>query len=409
MVANAENAAGGSGLTPAIYHELLAAGVDCITLGDHIYRRREIFRILQTEPHIVKPANYPPDAPGRELAVCGRGNGVRVAVFSLLGRVFMPPVDCPFQAADRVLAELPADVRVILLDFHAEATSDKQLMGRHLDGRVTAVLGTHTHVPTADEQILPGGTAFQCDVGMTGPHDSILGRRIDRVLETTRTFRPRISRSPPATCGCTARWSSRCRYRQGHQHPPDLIEEAGAARLAMVHRSTTVPAPAPARRRGKEVALQQIGLAVHITSRYPPQPFDQRDGRNLDISAEAYRMAPPGGGGRSDWTVDAAGGARCLVPDPRGLGTHQQLGLPPCTFRVLFGRPCPACGMTTAWANVLRGRLPPALRANVTGTLLCGLDLAAVGWLGFRSCAVDGWAGRPTATPAPGWPPPLRP
>jgi calcineurin-like phosphoesterase len=102
----------------------------------------------------------------------------------------MPPVDCPFQAADRVLASLPSDIRVILLDFHAEATSDMQVMGRYLDGRVTAVLGTHTHVPTADEQILPGGTAFQCDVGMTGPHESILGRRIDRVMETMRTFRP---------------------------------------------------------------------------------------------------------------------------------------------------------------------------------------------------------------------------
>jgi hypothetical protein len=102
----------------------------------------------------------------------------------------MSPVDCPFHAADRVLAAMPANVRVLLMDFHAEATSDKQLMGRMLDGRVTAVLGTHTHVPTADEQILKGGTAFQCDVGMTGPHESILGRRIDRVMETTRTFRP---------------------------------------------------------------------------------------------------------------------------------------------------------------------------------------------------------------------------
>ncbi len=102
----------------------------------------------------------------------------------------MQPVDCPFHAADRILAGLPPDIRVILLDFHAEATSDKQVMGRHLDGRVTAVLGTHTHVPTADERILPGGTAFQCDVGMTGPHESILGRRIDRVMETTLTSRP---------------------------------------------------------------------------------------------------------------------------------------------------------------------------------------------------------------------------
>ena len=110
-----------------------------------------------------------------QVAVLTADNGVRVAVFALLGRVFMPPVDCPFHAADRILSGLLADIRVILVDFHAEATSDKQIMGRHLDGRVTAVLGTHTHVPTADEQILPGGTAFQCDVGMTGPHESISG------------------------------------------------------------------------------------------------------------------------------------------------------------------------------------------------------------------------------------------
>ena len=190
VVANAENAAGGSGLTPEIYHELTAAGIDGITLGDHVYKRREIFPILQTERRIVRPANYPPDAPGHDVAILRTQSQVRVAIFTLLGRVFMPPVDCPFQAANRVLDALPPEVRVVLLDFHAEATSDKQLMGRHLDGRVTAVLGTHTHVATADEQILPGGTAFQCDVGMTGAHESILGRRIDRVMETTRTFRP---------------------------------------------------------------------------------------------------------------------------------------------------------------------------------------------------------------------------
>ena len=190
IVANAENAAGGSGLTPEIYHELLAAGIDGITMGDHVYRRREIFSILQTERRIVRPANYPPSAPGKDFAVLRTRQQAGVAIFTLLGRVFMPPVDCPFTAAERVLAALPSDVRVILLDFHAEATSDKQLMGRLLDGRVSAVLGTHTHVPTADERILPGGTAFQCDVGMTGPHESILGRRIDRVMETTRTYRP---------------------------------------------------------------------------------------------------------------------------------------------------------------------------------------------------------------------------
>jgi len=190
VVVNAENAAGGSGLTPAIYHELIAARVDCITMGDHVYRRREIFPILNGESRIVRPANFPPEAPGRPFTVVTARGKDKVAVVSLVGRVFMGPVDCPFHAIDRVLASLPADVRIILVDFHAEATSDKQLMGRYLDGRVTAVLGTHTHVPTADEQILPGGTAFQCDVGMTGPHESILGRRIDRVMETVRTFRP---------------------------------------------------------------------------------------------------------------------------------------------------------------------------------------------------------------------------
>jgi metallophosphoesterase (TIGR00282 family) len=190
VVANAENAAGGSGLTPEIYYELIAAGIDCITLGDHAYRRREIFAILQAQRNIVRPGNYPDEAPGRGSAVVMTRSRIPVGVLCLQGRVFMPPIDCPFRAAERMLASLPSNVKVVVVDFHAEATSDKQVMGRLLDGRVSAVLGTHTHVPTADEQILPKGTAFQCDVGMTGPHESILGRRIDRVTETTRTFRP---------------------------------------------------------------------------------------------------------------------------------------------------------------------------------------------------------------------------
>lgn len=190
VIANGENADGGSGITPSLYRQLIAAGVDCITLGDHIYRKKDIFKVLQHESNIVKPANFPPEAPGREWAVVQARGGEPVAVFSLLGRVFMRPVDCPFQAAQRVLAQLPPEAKVRLLDMHAEATSDMQLMGHFLDGRVSAVLGTHTHVPTADERILPGGTAFQCDVGMTGPHESILGREIDKVLETTITFRP---------------------------------------------------------------------------------------------------------------------------------------------------------------------------------------------------------------------------
>lgn len=190
VIANAENSADGSGIAPSIYKKLVAAGVDCITLGDHIYRRSEICSVLQEESNIVKPANYPPQAPGKTWAMVKTAGGIPVGVFSLMGRVFMRPVDCPFLAADRVLAEIPPEVKVRVLDLHAEATSDKQLMGRYLDGRVSAVLGTHTHVTTADEQIFPGGTAFQCDVGMTGPHDSILGRRIDRVQETTITFQP---------------------------------------------------------------------------------------------------------------------------------------------------------------------------------------------------------------------------
>ena len=161
-----------------------------ITLGDHVYRRKEIMNVLENETNIVKPANLPPESVGRNWAVVTARNGERVAVFCLLGRLFMKPIDSPWPAADRVLAELPGDVCVRLVDFHAEATSDMQLMGRYLDGRVSAVLGTHTHVPTADECIFPGGTAFQCDVGMTGPFESILGRRIDRVMETTLTARP---------------------------------------------------------------------------------------------------------------------------------------------------------------------------------------------------------------------------
>jgi metallophosphoesterase (TIGR00282 family) len=246
VIANAENAADGSGITPAIYRALLRAGVDCITLGDHIYRRSEIDKILETETNIVKPANFPPEAPGREFAVVTTAAGVPVGVFSLLGRVFMRPVDCPFKAAERVLANMPAEVKIRVLDFHAEATSDKQLMGRFLDGRVSAVLGTHTHVPTADETIFPGGTAFQCDVGMTGPYESILGRAISRVLHTTITFQPthfdvaeddvRLSGTLVEVEDQTGRALSIRRI---------LIDEPTAASLAKSVPSPTTPSPSP--------------------------------------------------------------------------------------------------------------------------------------------------------------------
>lgn len=238
VIGNGENAAGGAGLTPANYRELVESGLNAITLGDHIYRRQEIASVLDAESNIVKPANYPPEAPGKDFAVVTARNGVQVAVISLMGRVFMRPVDCPWAAIDRVLAQIPADVKVIFVDFHAEATSDKQLMGRYLDGRVTAVLGTHTHVATADEHIMAGGTAFQCDVGMTGPYDSILGRRYDRVLETTRTFNPthfEVATGDVRLCGsivdldpATGRATAIQRVR---------INEAEAVQLAEVRRA----------------------------------------------------------------------------------------------------------------------------------------------------------------------------
>ncbi len=190
VIVNAENAADGAGLTIAQYRRLIEAGVDAITLGDHIYKKREIVAVLDREPNIVKPANFPPTAPGKDHCLIEPVPGIRMAIVSLLGRVFTRPVDCPFLAIDRVLASLGAEVRIRVVDLHAEATSDKQSMGRYLDGRVSAVLGTHTHVATADEQIFPGGTAFQCDVGMTGPYESILGRSIEPVLNTTISFDP---------------------------------------------------------------------------------------------------------------------------------------------------------------------------------------------------------------------------
>jgi metallophosphoesterase (TIGR00282 family) len=191
VVANAENASSsGAGLTPGIYRQLREAGVDLVTMGDHLYKKQDIIGVLESDERICKPANFPAEAPGREFAIAPARDGTPVAVLCLLGRTFMRPVDCPFRAADRVLAALIDRTRCIIVDMHAEATADKYLMLHHLKGRVSAVLGTHTHVATADEQVFPPGTAFISDVGMTGPYDSILGRRIDRVLPTTLTFVP---------------------------------------------------------------------------------------------------------------------------------------------------------------------------------------------------------------------------
>jgi metallophosphoesterase (TIGR00282 family) len=190
VIANAENASSGLGMTPGAYRQIREAGVDLITMGDHIYKKQDIIDVMAKGEPICKPANYPPEAPGRDYVIGNARDGTPVAAFCLLGRTFLRPVDCPFRAADRVLGELADKTRIIIVDIHAEATGDKYLMGHHLKGRVSGVLGTHTHVPTADEQILPGGTAFVSDVGMTGPYDSVLGRRVDRVLSTTVTFIP---------------------------------------------------------------------------------------------------------------------------------------------------------------------------------------------------------------------------
>ena len=189
VVSNIENAAAGFSITPRIAEDLLAAGVDVMTSGNHIFDKKEILDYIEKQPRLLRPANYPPGVPGKGRWV-GKIRGVPIAVINVQGRVFMPPSDDPFRSIDAQLHALEPSVKVILVDVHAEATSEKMAMGRYLDGRVSAVLGTHTHVPTADECIYPEGTAFQCDVGMTGPFESIIGRRIDRVLETTLTGRP---------------------------------------------------------------------------------------------------------------------------------------------------------------------------------------------------------------------------
>lgn len=191
VVANAENAAAGSGLTPQMYNKLLHQGIDVCTMGDHIYKRLEIASALENSERIVKPANLPPESCGREFTIVQSRGGVSVAVISLLGRTYMNmKSDCPFHAVDRVLERISPEVKIILVDVHAETTSEKVALGWYLDGRVTAVVGTHTHIPTADARILPKGTAYITDLGMTGPYDSVLGRDKDNVIRVLVTGMP---------------------------------------------------------------------------------------------------------------------------------------------------------------------------------------------------------------------------
>lgn len=182
VVANCENAAGGAGITPRTADELFRAGVDVLTSGNHVWRKREVFDLLKLDHRVIRPANYPEGAPGSGAVIVDALNGQKVAVLNLMGRVFMEPIDCPFRAAERELARLSLVTPIIIVDMHAEATSEKVAMGWFLDGKVSCVFGTHTHIPTADERLLPKGTAFLTDVGMTGPYDSVIGRRVDQIL-----------------------------------------------------------------------------------------------------------------------------------------------------------------------------------------------------------------------------------
>jgi metallophosphoesterase (TIGR00282 family) len=183
VIANGENSASGFGITPRLADELLGMGIDVLTGGNHSWDRKEILEYLPHQPRLLRPANFPEGNPGSGVYVGTTKSGVKYAVLNMQGRVFLTPIEDPFRTADCELSKLPADVAFVLVDMHAETTSEKVAMGWYLDGRVTAVVGTHTHVPTADERVLPGGTAYITDVGMTGPHDGVIGMDRQGILK----------------------------------------------------------------------------------------------------------------------------------------------------------------------------------------------------------------------------------
>jgi metallophosphoesterase (TIGR00282 family) len=189
-VANGENASGGIGITTQVADQFLSQGVDLLTSGNHIWKHKEILPYLNDTDRLLRPANYPPETPGLGLAMLETAAGEPAAIINLEGRVFMNSLECPFRTADQLLNTLPPEVKVILVDMHAEATSEKQALGWYLDGRVSAVVGTHTHVQTADERILPGGTGYISDAGMTGPIDSVIGMNREIIQERFLTQRP---------------------------------------------------------------------------------------------------------------------------------------------------------------------------------------------------------------------------
>lgn len=190
VIANAENAAGGNGITEKIKQELIISGIDFLTMGNHIWDNKDVFNFIEEEQRIIRPANYPVQTPGKGYQLVELENGIVIGILNIAGRVFMNPLDCPFRTADAVLDKMKALTNIIIVDFHAEASSEKVAMGWYLDGRVSLIAGTHTHIQTADERILPNGTAYITDIGMTGPRDSILGIEKELVIKKFLTQLP---------------------------------------------------------------------------------------------------------------------------------------------------------------------------------------------------------------------------
>ncbi len=204
VVANGENAAAGFGLTVDIARDFLSLGINVITSGNHIWDKKEILGYLDRQERLLRPANYPGDVPGRGCGIFTTSAGIKVGVINLEGRVFMSNLECPFRCADRLVAELRQHTPIILVDFHAEATSEKVALGHYLDGRVSAVVGTHTHIQTADEQILSGGTGYLTDAGMTGSSDAVIGIRKELAIEKFLTQLPvrfEVAKKDPVLCG----------------------------------------------------------------------------------------------------------------------------------------------------------------------------------------------------------------
>jgi metallophosphoesterase (TIGR00282 family) len=220
-IANAENAAGGFGITPSIAEDLFALGIDVLTTGNHVWDKRELYDYLNRQPRLLRPANYP-DAPGQGLVTLRARNGVECSVINLQGRTYMASTDCPFRKADALLSQIDSAVKVKFVDFHAEVTSEKIALGWYLDGRVSAVVGTHTHVPTADTRILPGGTAYQTDCGMTGPYRSVIGVDTETILQRFLT-------------GLPVRMEAARHGAELHSVIVDVDEETGQARAIRRH------------------------------------------------------------------------------------------------------------------------------------------------------------------------------